>query len=158
MGYEDDQDPVCVKSRTGYVLTLGDCPFLWVSKLQTEIALSTLESEYIALSTSMRDLLPIRRLVDEMRMNMDEEVGNSISITSKVFEDNNGEIVLSESSRLTPRSKHIGVKYHWFREHIKDGSGIKIEKIETSKQKVDIFTKGLNEEKFTLIRKILMGW
>ena len=41
-GYEDDQDPVCVKSRTGYVLTLGDCPFLWVSKLQTEIALSTL--------------------------------------------------------------------------------------------------------------------
>jgi hypothetical protein len=31
----DDQDPVCVKSRTGYLT--------WVFKLQTEIALSTIE-------------------------------------------------------------------------------------------------------------------
>jgi Reverse transcriptase (RNA-dependent DNA polymerase) len=53
--YEDDQDPVCVKSRTGYVLTLAGCPLTWVSKLQTEIALSTLESEYIALSTAIRE-------------------------------------------------------------------------------------------------------
>ena len=41
---ENDQDPVCVKSRTGYVITYGSCPVVWVSKLQTEIALSTLES------------------------------------------------------------------------------------------------------------------
>ena len=32
-GFEEDQDPVCVKSRTGYVLTFGDCLVLWVSKL-----------------------------------------------------------------------------------------------------------------------------
>ncbi len=51
--YEHDQDPVCVKSRTGFVITLGTCPVMWVSKLQTEIALSTLEAEYIVLSTVM---------------------------------------------------------------------------------------------------------
>ena len=33
-GQEDNQDPICVKSRTGYVLTLGNCPLMWVSKLQ----------------------------------------------------------------------------------------------------------------------------
>jgi hypothetical protein len=55
-GSEDDQDPVCVKSRTGYVLTLGGCPLLWVSKL----------AEYIALSQAMRDLLPMRRLAKEV--------------------------------------------------------------------------------------------
>jgi hypothetical protein len=38
-------DPVCVKSRTGFCLTLGNCPLLWVSKLQTEIALSTTKAE-----------------------------------------------------------------------------------------------------------------
>jgi hypothetical protein len=27
---EDIQDPVGVKSRTGYVLTLGGCPLIWV--------------------------------------------------------------------------------------------------------------------------------
>ena len=49
--YEDDQDPVCVKSRTGVVVTLGDCPIHFASKLQTEIATSTLEAAY-SLSTS----------------------------------------------------------------------------------------------------------
>jgi hypothetical protein len=64
--YESDQDPVCVRSRTGYVITLGGCPVIWVSKLQTEIALITLEAEYIALSTSMRDLLPMRQILSEI--------------------------------------------------------------------------------------------
>eukprot|EP00957_Ditylum_brightwellii_P148972 11342032-Ditylum_brightwellii.AAC.1 len=35
-GHEDDQDPRLVKSRTGFVLTLGGTPILWVSKIQTE--------------------------------------------------------------------------------------------------------------------------
>ena len=48
-GIEHEQDPVCVKSRTGYVLFLGGCPISWTSKLQTDIAFSTLEEEYIAL-------------------------------------------------------------------------------------------------------------
>ena len=61
--YEDDQDPICVKSRTGYVFTIAGCPVTWASKLQTEIALSTLEAEYIALSTAMRELLPMRLII-----------------------------------------------------------------------------------------------
>jgi hypothetical protein len=61
-GSEDDQDPISAKSRTGYVLFLANCPLLWVSKLQTEIATSTMEAEYIALSQSMKDLIPLRRM------------------------------------------------------------------------------------------------
>ena len=53
-GAEDSQSTLAVKSRTGYVLKLGNCPLVWVSKLQSLIALSTVESEYIALSQSMR--------------------------------------------------------------------------------------------------------
>ena len=48
--YEDDQDLVCVKSSTGFVMNIGVCPFRWVSNIQTEIALSTLESDYISFS------------------------------------------------------------------------------------------------------------
>ena len=55
---EDADDPTCVKSRTGFVMTLGGTPVLWSSKLQSEFALSTCEAEYIALSTAMRELLP----------------------------------------------------------------------------------------------------
>ncbi|KAL7555000.1 hypothetical protein ACHAWF_018958 [Thalassiosira exigua] len=45
-GHEHPQDPHCVRSRTGYVITLAGCPVLWVRKLQTEIALSTMESDH----------------------------------------------------------------------------------------------------------------
>jgi hypothetical protein len=36
---EDDQDPHCVRSRTGYVICIGVSPILWSSKLQSEIAM-----------------------------------------------------------------------------------------------------------------------
>ena len=47
---EDPQDTTSVKSRTGHVLTFARCPILWISKLQTDIALSILHAEYVALS------------------------------------------------------------------------------------------------------------
>ena len=47
---EDKDDPISVKSRTGMLLTFGDVPIFCSSKLQSEIVLSTLEAEYIALS------------------------------------------------------------------------------------------------------------
>ena len=145
---EDDQDPVCVKSRTGYVITYGSCPVVWVSKLQTEIALSTLESEYIALSQAMRDLLPMRWLLQEIGTVMKLEFAEPALVHGTIFEDNNGALGLATAPKLTPRTKHIGVKYHWFKSHIGEERGINIVKVESEKQKADIFTKGLPEEDF----------
>ena len=45
--------PESVLSRTGFVIMYAGCPITWGSKLQTEIAMSTTESEYIALSSAM---------------------------------------------------------------------------------------------------------
>jgi hypothetical protein len=50
-------------SRTGFVILYSGCPIHRGSKLQTEITLSTTEAEYIALSTSSHELIPIRRLL-----------------------------------------------------------------------------------------------
>jgi hypothetical protein len=61
-GIEHDQDAVLVKSKTGHLIMFIGCPVLWVSQLQTQISLRTMESEYIALialSQSMRDLIGI---------------------------------------------------------------------------------------------------
>ena len=41
-GHEDPQDPICARIRTGFVATFANCPLLWVSKLQKDIALSTI--------------------------------------------------------------------------------------------------------------------
>ena len=59
----DHDSPESVLSRTGYVIMYAGCPITWSSKLQTEIALSTTESEYIALSTAMREVIPFLNLM-----------------------------------------------------------------------------------------------
>jgi hypothetical protein len=38
--YEKITDPACAKSRTGFLITVSDCPMVSVSKLQTETAAS----------------------------------------------------------------------------------------------------------------------
>jgi hypothetical protein len=35
-GYEHHDNPSCVKSRTGYVINVANCPVMWQSKLQME--------------------------------------------------------------------------------------------------------------------------
>ncbi len=55
-----------VLSRSGYIITYCNCPIHWVSKLQTEITLSTPESKYIALSTATRKLIPLRHILQEI--------------------------------------------------------------------------------------------
>ena len=47
---EDNQNTISVKSRTGVLLNFGGVPIYWSLKIQSEIALSTLEAEYIGLS------------------------------------------------------------------------------------------------------------
>ena len=156
---EDDQDPHCVKSRTGFVILLGGCPVIWTSKLQTEIAMSTMEAEYIALSTACRDLIPLRDLVLEIATAVKVDIDKTATIKTTIHEDNVGALTLAnmELPRMTPRSKHIAVKYHWFREHIQPGV-IDVVKIDTNDQLGDIFTKGLGCVKFKTMREKLLGW
>ena len=58
-GHEHEQDPHCIKSsRSGFNIFIG-CKILWSSKLQSKMACSTMEAEYIACSTACQDLLPL---------------------------------------------------------------------------------------------------
>jgi hypothetical protein len=156
-GVEDDQSILSVKSRTGYVLLLANCPLMWVSKLQTEIASSTMEAEYIALSQSVKDLIPLRRLLKLICESVLDTDRYNANMYSSVFEDNNGALQLARAPRMTPRTKHYGIKYHFFREYVNKGD-LKLYKVESENQKADIFTKGLVLHIFLIIRKLLMGW
>jgi hypothetical protein len=119
--HEDSNDPHCVRSRTGYVITLAHCPVIWASKMQTEeIALSTMEAEYIAISTACRDLFPLMDKLVEITAHLDIPFVAASNVHVRIHEDNAGALVLGklEPRRMTPRSKHYAVKYHWFREHL----------------------------------------
>ena len=62
----NNQDPICDRSRTVFVVTFFNFTLLWVSKTQTDISLCTLNSEYVTLSYSVRDLLPLKNLIKEL--------------------------------------------------------------------------------------------
>jgi hypothetical protein len=158
-GHEDPQDPHCARSRTGYVINVFGCPVLWRSKLQTEIALSTMEAEYVALSQSCKDLFPIMDLVGELSEALNLSPDKVGRMHVKIHEDNVGALTLAglEPRRMTPRSKHYAIKYHWFREQIV-ARKIKLVKIATEDQLGDLFTKGLPHKTFSHLRSLLMGW
>lgn len=59
---------------------------------------------------------------------------------------------------LQDQNSHIAIKYHFFWEHVFNGT-VDIKWIDTStNQKADIFTKGLSPEIFKCVQELLMGW
>ena len=157
-GHEDSSDPSCVKSRTGFVITVANCPVLWQSKLQTETALSTMEAKVIALAHCCQELFPIMDMVSLLGT----KVGLPVSGTAmnvSIHEDNAGALVLAETlpPQFTPRSKHYAIKTIWFREQIVL-RGIRLLKIDTVEQLGDMFTKGLPRTTFEYLRRKLLGW
>jgi hypothetical protein len=153
---DSSHDPGSVKSRSGYIITYASCPRLWSSKLQTEIALSTTEAEYISLSQALRDLIPLRTIFKELSA-ICKIPSSQVNTHSTVFEDNKGCVDLIAAPTMRPRSRHIAIKYHHFREYVKRGD-IKIQWISTDQQLADIFTKPLVASKFRSLRKTLLGW
>jgi hypothetical protein len=112
---EPGTDPASVLSRTGCVIRLYGCPILWCSKLQTEIALSTTEAEYIALSQSMQEVIPHMDIYNSILAIMQcDKIQPTVKCT--IFEDNNGALELAKAPKMCPRTKHIvAIKYHHFR-------------------------------------------
>ena len=157
--HENPQDPHCARSRTGFVIRVAQCPVIWASKLQTEITLSTMEAEYVAMSMACKTLFPIIDMVRDLGEKLGLDVDDKTKFFVKIHEDNVGALTLGrlEPRRMTPRSKHYAIKYHWFREQI-GPRGIALHKIESAEQLGDIFTKGLGPLLFQNMREKLMGW
>ena len=156
-GHEQSHDPICAKSCTGYVITLSGCPLLWVYKLQTTIALSTMEAEYQALSSSCHDLIPLCQIIEEASKALHVSQNFSVTSYSTIYEDKSSCLSQANLLKMTPCTKHIAVVYHWFCEYIVSGI-LRILQVDTSKNLADIFTKGLVTEKFTAICKLICGW
>jgi hypothetical protein len=168
--HEDEQDPTSVKSRSGYLLMFMGCPLIWGSKLQTQIALSTMEAEYIALSLAMRELIGLRELLKDIYTTVlcDPKGLNKINYhtiaktfgeipQSIVHEDNQACLKFASIPRMSPRTKHIAIPYHFFRAKVEELE-IKVIAVNTENQLADQFTKGLAQPKFVADRKRLMGW
>ena len=104
----------------------------------------------------MRDIIPLIQLITEISC-IYPVINPEPKVRCKVFEDNESCIAIAKSQELSPRTRHIAIKYHHFRHYV-DRSLVEILPISTSEQTADIFTKPLNEEVFVYLRKKLSGW
>ena len=104
----------------------------------------------------MREIIPTMEHLEQLEKTLNIE-SKRPSVKCKLFEDNNGAIELAKAPKIRPRSNHIALKYHRFREHVRKGLII-INPFDTIEQVADIFTKALPFPIINYLRKKMMGW
>jgi hypothetical protein len=94
-----------------------ECPVEWKSKLQTDIATSTIEAEYSALSMALRAAIPSMDVCKYVISGFNITKKHLVTFKTTVHEGNQGALTLArlEPGRTTPRSKFYAIKHHWFR-------------------------------------------
>jgi hypothetical protein len=94
-GYEDPNDLICVKSRTGFIIEIMGCPILWTSKLQSNIASSTMEAEYTVLSIALRSCIPLLEVIKYVIQAFRVTSSSLLTFKTTVHEDNQGALRLA---------------------------------------------------------------
>ncbi|KAI3791603.1 hypothetical protein L2E82_05458 [Cichorium intybus] len=134
------------RSITGYAFTLNGCAISWKAQLQSTVALSSTEAEYMAITEAVKE--------DIWLKGMFRELDDRIKVTT-VFCDNQSAIFLSEDQMFHDRTKHIDIRYHFVRDIIEKGDCV-IEKIDTDYNPADVFTKSLPIAKFKLCLDLIV--
>ena len=111
----------------------------------------------MALSSALREAIPLTELIKEMRERQIIQLPTHTKVYCKCFEDNSGALELAQTPKIRPRTKHINIIYHHFRDAVKKGM-VEIFAISTDDQMADILTKPLNQNLFVRHRKKMMGW
>jgi hypothetical protein len=133
------------------------CPIIWSSKLMTETCLSTTEAEYVSLSMALRETITLMQIMEESKQQGFIATDAIPRIHCKAFEDNSGALEIAKLPKMRPRTKHINIKFHHFREYVQNKL-IQLFKISTEDQCADLFTKNLGKELFIKFRKTICGW
>lgn len=127
------------KSVTGYCFMLGDNVVSWRSTKQTMVALSSAESEYIALSECAKELAQLRTVLGDLGYPQDS--------ATVVKTDSQSSMAIATGDSIARRSKHIDVKYH----HVRDlvaGNVISLSYVPSKDNIADVLTKPLPREPF----------
>ena len=125
---------------------LGGGAILWRSKKLEGIATSTTVAEYKSLSETAKEAVWLNQLLTEFG-----EGQTTIVLRC----DNQSALRLSlQNSKLSSRTKHLRVAWHYVREAIKDKE-VDVEFVPSKEQNADILTKAVNGQQFRRNRERL---
>jgi hypothetical protein len=142
VGYVDSNwggDGGNYKSRGGYIFCAWQSPIAWASFKGTATALSSCEAEYMAASMATQEAVWLRYLASDMgytdlriqefgklceedyiRVHLAKRVHSS-EMPFTLFNDNRAAIALSKDPVYHKRSRHIHIRYHFVRDHVRQG-------------------------------------
>lgn len=134
------------RSTSGYVTMIAGAPVTWSSSRQKCVSRSTTESEYIAASDAVQEVVWMRTFL--------REIGIQLNGPTPLYVDNQSTIRLVNNAEHHKRTKHIDIKYHYIRECEENGT-TKVTYVESKNQLADMFTKPLPKQRFMENRSLL---
>jgi len=120
---------------------LNNGAIAWKTRCQPTVVLSTMESEYMALTDTTKELKWVRTLLAELGYS-----NRKSNEPTELYSDNQGAIALAKNPVSHSRAKHIDLRHHFVREAIQDRI-IWVQYIPTVEMTADSPTKALGREK-----------
>ncbi|KAM0977924.1 hypothetical protein ACFX13_014221 [Malus domestica] len=139
------------RSTTGFVFTIAGGPVSWRSILQSTVALSTTEAEYMAVTEAIKEAIWLQGLLDDLGVQQDHV---------DVHCDSQSAIHLAKNQVHHARTKHIDVRFHFVREVIDEGD-ILLQKIGIADNPADMLTKPVSLHKplaIDVFEKLFFGY
>nr|GEU46929.1 ribonuclease H-like domain, reverse transcriptase, RNA-dependent DNA polymerase [Tanacetum cinerariifolium] len=134
------------KGTTDIIFYYGESPISWSTQKQATVALSSCESEFIAVTATATQALWLKKLLSKLTYSEEDKV------TIRV--DNKSAIALMKKPVFHGRSKHIDTKYHFIRECV-EREDIQVEFVSEEYQKADILTKAISKINFLTMRQLV---
>ncbi|SGY91350.1 BQ5605_C038g11660 [Microbotryum silenes-dioicae] len=120
----------------------------WSSRLQSRVADSTCDTEYLALSHAGKEAIFLRQLFGELGLPSLQPV--------LIYGDNQGANTLTKNPVFHARTRHIRLRKHFVRDMVSLGN-ITVQYINTGEMTADIFTKALSCDLFARHRGRLVS-
>jgi hypothetical protein len=131
-------------STGGYIVKMGTGVISWSSKLQTIIAQSTTEAEYIAAAEAGKEIMWMRNILGEF--------GYTLSSPSTLYIDNQSAINVAKNPEHHGRMKHLDLRTHWLRHNVEDKIFRPVH-VSTGEMLADCMTKALPRVKHDYCRQ-----
>ncbi|XP_073277629.1 uncharacterized protein [Primulina huaijiensis] len=129
------------KSTSGGCFYFGNNLISWHSRKQNCVSLSTAESA----GSGCTQLLWMNQMIEDYGLKNEPLI---------MYCDNSSAINISKNPVQPSRTKHIDIRHHFIRDLVEKGL-IRMEFVDTNNQLADIFTKALDFERFSNLRKSL---
>ena len=134
------------ESVSGFVFTLAGGAVTYSSKKQATVALSSTESEYMALLHALKEQIWLLRFLREIDYGIDDQ--------NVIYCDNQSAIALAHNPEHHARTKHVDIQYHFVRNCVEDGA-TRLEYCPTEDMVADGLTKALGPDRHRKLGRMM---